>query len=242
MKNNIVLVGGSGLIGAKLSEYLIREDYNVIVIDKKKLKRLHGIDFFNVDITNSILLKKTLNKIFSKYKKIDALINCSYPKNKNWGKKFEKLKPIDLKENLYNHLGSTIILCQLTIRYFLKQKYGNLVLFSSIQGVSAPKFEHYRGTKIISPIEYSAMKAGIINITKYIAKYYKKKNIRINCVSPGGIFADQPNSFVKKYKNSCLSKGLLDGNDLCGTVHFLISDKSKYVNGQNIVVDDGWSL
>ena len=93
-----------------------------------------------------------------------------------------------------------------------------------------------------SPIEYSAIKSGIISITKYLSKYYKKRNLRVNCISPGGIRNNQPNIFIENYNSSCNSKGLLDSEDLTGLILFLISDKSKYINGQNIIIDDGWSL
>ena len=128
------------------------------------------------------------------------------------------------------------------MEYFNKQKSGNLILFSSIQGFSAPKFSHYRNTNMNSPIEYSAAKAGIINITKYMAKFCKGKKIRVNCISPGGILDKQPKTFIKKYKDSCLSKGLLESKDLDGIVEFLISEKSNFINGQNFIIDDGWSL
>ena len=72
----------------------------------------------------------------------------------------------------------------------------NLVLISSIQGIQAPKFEHYKNLNMNSPIEYSAIKSGIISITKYLSKYYRNKNIRINCVSPGGIKDNQPRLFI----------------------------------------------
>ncbi len=93
-----------------------------------------------------------------------------------------------------------------------------------------------------SPIEYSAVKSGIISITKYLAKYCGKKNIRVNCITPGGILDNQPKIFKQKYKKSCLNKGLLDSADLNGTILYLLSEESKYVNGQNIIIDDGWSL
>ena len=134
------------------------------------------------------------------------------------------------------------MISQKSIKCFLKQGYGNLILFSSIQGINAPKFSHYKNTKMSSPIEYSAVKAGIINMTKYLAKMNKGKNIKINCISPGGILDKQPKSFKKKYQDSCLSKGLLDGKDLNGLVHFLVSERSNFINGQNLIIDDGWSL
>ena len=126
--------------------------------------------------------------------------------------------------------------------FFKNQGYGNLIHLSSIQGSSSPKFNHYEGTNMISPIEYSAMKAGIISLTKYLAKLYKKDNIRVNCISPGGIIDSQPVKFKNNYKKDCGSKGLLDADDLVGAMLYLISDDSKYMNGQNIIIDDGWSL
>ena len=108
--------------------------------------------------------------------------------------------------------------------------------------MAAPKFEHYKGTDMISPIEYSAIKSGIISITKYLAKYYKQRNIRVNCISPGGIKNNQNKKFINKYKNSCNLKGLLDPEDLNETISFILDEKSKYINGQNIIIDDGWTL
>ena len=93
-----------------------------------------------------------------------------------------------------------------------------------------------------SPIEYSAIKAGVISIGKYLAKYLKGKNIRVNIVSPGGIKDNQPAKFIKRYKKSCNSKGLLDGSDVSKLISFLLSNESKYITGQNLIIDDGWSL
>ena len=128
------------------------------------------------------------------------------------------------------------------IRQFRVQEHGHLIHVSSIQGVAAPKFEHYEGNNMVSPIEYGAIKSGIISITRYLAKYCKGQNIRANCISPGGIIDSQPADFIKKYKNSCTSKGMLEANDLSGTLLYLLSDQAKFVNGQNLVVDDGWTL
>ena len=147
-----------------------------------------------------------------------------------------------LNYDIQKQLGGTIIFAQKITKYFLKNKRGNLVLVSSIQGISPPKFEHYKNLKMSSPIEYSAIKAGTISIGKYLAKYFKGKNIRVNIVSPGGIKDNQPAKFIKRYKKSCNSKGLLDGSDVSKLISFLLSNESKYITGQNLIIDDGWSL
>ena len=93
-----------------------------------------------------------------------------------------------------------------------------------------------------SPIEYSAIKSGGNSNNSLLGKIFKKENIRVNCISPGGILSGQPENFFKKYNNDCSSKGMLDAKDLVGVLTFLLSEDSLYINGQNIAIDDGWSL
>jgi len=95
---------------------------------------------------------------------------------------------------------------------------------------------------IIAPVEYAAIKSAIVHLTKYMAQYFKGSNIRVNCISPGGILDGQPDEFLVRYKRLAATKGMLDPKDLQGTLLFLLSDMSEYINGQNIVVDDGWTL
>ena len=97
------------------------------------------------------------------------------------------------------------------------------------------------GSKINSSLIYGVSKAAIIHLTKYLASIVPK-NIRVNCISPGGIKDMQSNLFIKRYKNSCNSKGLLDGKDISKLILFLLSEDSKYISGQNLIIDDGWTL
>tara|TARA_B100000575_G_C23095522_1_gene631850 strand:+ start:14 stop:766 length:753 start_codon:yes stop_codon:yes gene_type:complete len=250
MENKVfVILGANGKIGFSLANYLLRKNCNIIIgdINFSKYKNLlknnsKKILMVKTDITKPKSLDEVIKKGNIKFSKIDACINCAYPKSKGFKSTFENLEFKNLKEDLAAQLGGAILISQKFIKYFLKQGFGNLVLISSIQGVNAPKFEHYIGTKMNSPIEYTAIKSGIISITKYLAKYYRQKNIRVNCISPGGIKNNQNIKFVKKYKNACNSKGLLDPEDINETIYFLINENSKYINGQNIIIDDGWVL
>ena len=245
-KKNIIIVGGCGEIGSSFALFLSELGHNVIIADKHQTKSKlivkKNVKFIKCDVTKDNEINNLINSSKKKFEIIDAVIYCAYPRSKGWGTRFASLKRKYLKEDLNNHLGSTIIFSQKIIRFFQKQKYGNLIHLSSIQGIGAPKFEHYEGTNMTTPIEYSAMKAGIINITKYLAKLYKKDFIRVNCISPGGIFDNQDKKFLNKYKKSCGTKGMLNPEDLNSTIEYLISDQSKYLTGQNIVIDDGWSL
>jgi NAD(P)-dependent dehydrogenase (short-subunit alcohol dehydrogenase family) len=250
IKKTVIVTGGAGRIGSALAADLVKQGDKVLLgdINKSKLlkikKKLNSknIEIFQGDLTTKNNIDRFIKFGVKKFKNIHAAVHCSYPTSKKWGARLEDLEEIHLKNDLQNQLGGSIIFSQRIMKYFLKQKKGNLILISSIQGIQAPKFAHYKNLNMTSPIEYSAIKSGIISITKYLSKYYKNKNIRINCVSPGGIKDNQPKLFTKRYRQSCNSKGLLDGEDISKLILFLLSDKSKYITGQNLVIDDGWSL
>ena len=140
------------------------------------------------------------------------------------------------------NLGGYFLTSQQFAAYFEKQGYGNIINLASIYGVIAPRFEIYDNTPMTMPVEYAAIKSGLIHLTKYMAKYFKGKNIRVNTISLGGIEDKQPEPFLKAYKEFCLNKGMLNAKDISGTVLYLLSDLSEFVNGQNIVVDDGFTL
>ena len=177
-----------------------------------------------------------------KFGRIDAAIHSAYPRSAGWGAPFEKIQQEHLNEDLSRHLGGAILFSQRLLEFFKQQGHGNLIHISSIMGVVTPRFENYTGTKMTSPIEYTAIKAALIAMTRYLAKYYRGNNIRVNCISPGGILDQQPASFLERYRSCCNDKGMLDAEDLVGTVFYLLSDQSRYVTGQNLIVDDGFSL
>lgn len=106
----------------------------------------------------------------------------------------------------------------------------------------APKFEVYENTSMTMPVEYAAIKSAILHMSKYTVKFVKDSKFRINSVSPGGIFDSQPDDFLTAYKKNTNGAGMLDVNDVLGAVTFLLSDNSKFITGQNIIVDDGFSL
>lgn len=255
LKNKVVVItGGAGLIGKEFVKAVVENGGVAIIADindkiglevKEKLSNelnTTSIDFIKLNITSKESLKECIKYLDNKYGKIDALVNNAYPRNKNYGKHFFDVEYSDFVENTGLNLGGYFTASQQFAQYFKKQGHGNIINISSIYGVVAPKFEVYDNTPMTMPVEYAAIKSGLIHLTKYMAKYFKGMNIKVNALSPGGIFDSQPEAFLEKYKEKCLNKGMLDKSDLKGTLVYLLSDMSKYVNGQNIVVDDGFSL
>ncbi len=258
-KKVILIAGGLGVIGKAFNEAILESGGIAIIGDLNlktgldyitQLKENYGsnkVELIEIDITSKSSILNAIANISKKYHKIDAFVNTSYPRNKNWGRKFEDVAYEDFCENVNLHLGGYFLASQQLAIFFKKQGSGNIVNISSIQGVLAPKFDTYEGIlvsgkEMTSPVEYTPIKAGIIILTKYMAKYFKDTGIRFNCISPGGILTNQPAEFQDRYRKYCTSKGMLEASDLKGTLIFLLSDNSKYINGQNIIVDDGWTL
>ncbi len=250
----IVITGGAGLIGQEFVKAVIEQNGVAVIADisvtlgnkvkgdlSKELKT-SNIDFVELDITSRKSLEACIGYLSEKYNRIDALVNNAYPRNKNYARHFFEVEYKDFVENLGLNLGGYFTTSQQFAKYFKQQGYGNIINISSIYGVVAPKFEIYDKTSMTMPVEYAAIKSGLIHLTRYMAKYFKGMNIKVNTLSPGGIFDAQPQSFLNAYKDKCLNKGMLDKSDLKGTLIYLLSDMSRYVNGQNIIVDDGFCL
>lgn len=258
----VVITGACGLIGQELTKTVIQHNGTAIMADtnenvghkvcetvSKELEGLYSkleintrVDFIKLDITSKKSVKSAIKYLDDKYGKIDALVNSAYPRNKNYGRNFFDVRYEDFCENVNLQLGGYFLTSQQFALYFKKQGLGNIINIASIYGVIAPRFEIYEGTTMTMPVEYAAIKSSLIHLTKYMAKCFKGMNIRVNSISPGGIFDNQNPVFIEKYRQYCLNKGMLDKSDLNSTLIYLLSDTSKYVNGQNIIVDDGFCL
>lgn len=225
----VLVTGAGGLIGDNVSQSL-KELHDVICTD---IKNGH----INLDITNEDQVEKFFNE-----NQIDAVVHCAYPHTENWGKEFFDVSKDLFSKNIEMQLGGAFNIIKHAAKKFIVSGGGNIVLMGSVSGVMNPRFETYEGLEMTTPVAYSCIKSGLISLCKYAVKYLAGKNIRINVVSLSGILDQQDPIFVERYKKFCLNKGMLDAEDLNGLIHFLLSDESKYINGQNIIIDDGYTL
>jgi len=246
----IVVTGGCGLLGQAFIQTILKSNGTAVAADvnEEQLQKLKSTSTSDklytvkLDITSENSIRSAIAEIKSKYGKMDALVNNAYPRNKAYGNDLEKVTYKDFCENVDMHLGGYFLCMQQFSMFFKEQGHGNMISMASIYGVTAPRFDVYENSGFTMPVEYAAIKAGVIHLTKYFVNYYAGKNIRFNCISPGGIFNNQDEGFVKRYNEHGLSKGMLAQEDIMGTLLFLLSDSSAYLNGQNIIVDDGWTL
>ncbi|MDB5866714.1 MAG: Flagellin modification protein [Betaproteobacteria bacterium] len=249
----IVVTGGAGLLGRRFCNAVAQNAGIAVVADidggaaARAAAEIAGagggrVDSIAIDITDSESVAGAISQLAARHGRIDAVVNSAYPRNRNYGRKLEAVEYADFCENLSVHLGGYFLVAQQFAAYFCAHGGGNIVNVASIYGTMPPRFEIYADTPMTMPVEYAAIKAGVIQLTRYFAQYFKGRQVRVNCVSPGGILDGQPEPFLERYNAFAASKGMLDPDDLCGTLLFLLSDMSKFVDGQNIVVDDGWSL
>ncbi len=236
----IVVTGGNGLLGQQIVKSLAKYEAIAISADVNFTQQLEN-DLF-LDITNEESVKLGVKAIIEKYGRIDGWINNAYPRTSDWGSKFEDIPLNSWKENIDMHLNGYYLCSQVVLEQMKLQQFGSLINMSSIYGIIGPDFNIYEGTSMTMPAAYSAIKGGITNFTRYLASYYGRYQIRVNTISPGGVFDNQPESFVTEYSRKVPLRRMAKPEDVIPAIHFLLSDGSSYITGHNLVVDGGWTI
>jgi len=236
----IIVTGGSGLLGSEIIHQI--KKLGAIVINLEiNIKTNDELTEIECDITNPKSINNSISLIIEKYGKIDGLVNNAYPRTSDWGNKFEDINIDSWKSNIDMQLNSIFYLCQIVLEKMKIQQFGSIVNMASIYGLVGPDFSVYENTDMTMPAAYSAIKGGVINFTRYLSSYYGKYNIRINCISPGGIFNNQTDIFVKNYEKKVPMNRMGKPTDISPAVCFMLSDQSSYITGQNLVIDGGWT-
>ncbi len=240
LKDRVIIVtGGSGLLGKAIIEDIqIKGGIAVnadISVETNLTKNL-----IKTDITSEKSIIETINIAATHYKRIDGLVNNAYPRTKDWGTKFEEVTLDSWKANVDMQMNSVFTFIQKIIPELVKSK-GCIVNIASIYGVVGNDFTIYENTAINTASPYSAIKGGIINFTRYLSSYFGRQGIRVNCISPGGIFDNQDPVFVGNYERKVPLGRMGTPEDIAPSVSFLLSQEAKYITGQNLIVDGGWT-
>lgn len=263
LKNKVIAItGAGGYLGSYFCKSLISFGANVVAIDVNsksldKLKKL--IKNSNLDINKLYSVKcnilseieiiKMKKKIIKKFKKVDVLINNATHRAKKLENFYKSFEDFNLKDwtaiSKVNNDG-TFLITKHFVKEMMKKRSGSIIQIGSIYSQLAPNFEIYKnsffkGNKINSPAVYSVNKFGIHGFTKYLSSYLGEYNIRVNCVSPGGIDQNHSTQFKKNYSSNIPLKRMGKVDDLEGIIIFLSSSESSFVTGQNILIDGGLS-
>ncbi len=245
-KKKVLILGGLGLIGKDIVNTYLQLGAKVRVIDiKRDNKHNHNssISYKYLDLTKN-LSSEIIKKSLEGFGCPNIFINCSYPKTKDWEKNnFSFIKFRSLNQNLNSHLGSYTYFATVIADLMKNKKIkGNIVQFSSIYGVVGQDTNLYKGTKMRENISYAAIKGGIISVTKLMASYYGRYNIRINTICPGGVKDKQNKIFLKNYGKKTPLGRLAKKDEITKPVIFLSSEASSYITGATLIVDGGLTI
>ena len=243
LNNKVIIVtGGRGLIGREIVKEL-RERGAVAIDADMSVSTDAEARTFHLDLTDNGSIDALIEFTLSNYGgRIDGLINAAYPHTPDWGRyKFEDTPFEHWSENVRIQLNPVFYIDQQVARVMTRQKSGSIVNFGSIYGIVGNDFTIYEEYGGSSPAEYCAIKGGIINFTRYMASYLGKDGIRVNCVCPGGIFDNQREEFLRAYNHRCPMKRMGNPDDIAPLCLFLVSDGAKYITGQIIAADGGWT-
>ena len=236
----IVVVGGDGMLGKEFIKQ-IRENGAIAInadINQQPDIEKHA---WRCDITDEGSIKFLIDSVVKKFGRIDGWINSAYPRTADWGTKIDTISFDSWRKNVDMHLNGYFVCSKMAIDAMLPNKKGSLINISSIYGIVGPDFTVYEGTEMTMPAAYSAIKGGLINLGQYLASYYGKSGIRVNTVSPGGIFDNQPESFLNNYNKKVPLKRMGTPQDIAPGVVYLLSDASSYITGHNLIIDGGWT-
>ncbi len=251
----VLITGAAGSLGQEIANTVAELGGDLLLVDRPGedyssiVKNIQdnwdvSVSCFNFDLESEFERKKLIDEVNS-YGQIDVLFNNAAfvgdSQLDGWSTEFENqtvetwrrafevnlTAPFDLSKGLFPNLQNSA--------------NGSIINIASIYGINAPDYSLYKDTDMGNPAAYSASKGGLIQFTKWLATTLAP-NIRVNAISPGGIYRAQSRIFVDRYESRTPLKRMAKEEDFKGAIAYLSTDLSEYVTGQNIVIDGGWGL
>jgi 2-deoxy-D-gluconate 3-dehydrogenase len=262
LKGKVALVtGGAGLLGKEFCKTLAEAGAEVYCADlnielanqvAEKLIELnlnvHGI---KLDVTSTESTQNVVDEIVLKSRSLDILVNSAAldpkfdPTHAQTNSNAFESYPLKSWQDAVNvNLTGPFLVTQAVSRQMVKQGKGSIINICSTYGLGGPDqrlYEKPGQLKVFKPVYYTVTKAGILGFTKYLATYYANTEIRVNALTPGGVFNNHDELFVKNYSSRTVLGRMAKQDEMNGALLFLASDASSYMTGGNVVVDGGWT-
>ena len=251
-----IITGAAGHLGKVISETLAELGSDLILIDRPEsdfstmisdLKQRWGVEVetYSCDLELPNQRKELISSVVNSHKELNCLINnaafVGSSDLSGWSVPFEEQTSETFSRALEVNLTAVFDLTKGFAANLKNSQGASIINIASTYGLFAPDWSLYKDTKMGNPAAYGASKAGLIQLTRWLASTLAP-SVRVNSISPGGIFRDQPKEFVKRYEEKTPLGRMATEDDLKGAVAYLASDMSKYVTGQNLVVDGGWGI
>jgi 2-deoxy-D-gluconate 3-dehydrogenase len=259
-----VVTGGVGLLGAEFCRTLAEAGATVVVVDLNGSASQAVADSLTdsgykalalpTDIIQPDSVNAAVEKVLSTFGRLDILVNSAAldPKfdpdaiNKGITPGAFEDYPLELWNSALDvNLTGMFLMTQACVKPMLEQgKKGSIINICSTYGLNGPDQRIYikEGKRVaFKPIYYTVTKAGVMGFTKYLAAYYAETEIRVNALTPGGVFNNHEDYFVKNYSAKTILGRMAKKDEMNGALLFLASDASSYMTGNNVVVDGGWT-
>ncbi|CAI8998327.1 SDR family oxidoreductase [Brevibacillus sp. IT-7CA2] len=257
-----VVTGGLGILGKRICQGLAEFGANVVVVDLNEndaiafadeLTDVHGVKCLGVqcDVSSTESVKEMVEKTVKAFGEIHILHNNAASKSSDLDAFFAPFEEYSLDQwreiMAVNIDGMFLVAQSIGKQMVLQGKGGSIIQTASIYGIVAPdnriyEGSHYLGKQINTPAVYSASKASVVGLTKYLSSYWASHGIRVNTLIPGGIQSGQNETFITKYSNRVPLGRMGRPEEIVGAVVYLASDASSYVTGQQFVIDGGLSV
>ncbi|MCU0322628.1 MAG: SDR family oxidoreductase [Chitinophagaceae bacterium] len=250
-----VVTGGAGLLASEhaiaLCSYgakVVLADFNLenceTAVDTLKKDGLNVSAAF-CDVTKKESWNALLTNVLEQYKQIDILVNnagfTNQSKSANFDASFENFPLEDWNAIMNVNLTGCFLGCQTIGKQMLLQGKGSIINIASLYGVVSPNHNIYPGTGISQPVAYSVSKHGVVALTKYLATLWASKGVRVNSLTPGGIFNGHQGLFLERFKQLNPIGRMSEKEELRGGIVYLASDASSHVVGHNLIIDGGWT-
>ena len=257
-----LISGAAGLLGLQFSLALAQAGANVVLADLNEVIAAKNSDELKhlglssmavaVDVTDPRSTKAMVEKALASFGSLDVLVNSAA-----LDPKFDPANVGDQEENAFEtysleswrqaldvNLTGMVLASQAAVIPMLEQGQGVIVNIASIYGLVGPDqrlYEQADNTRQFKPVYYSVTKAGVLGFTRYLAAYYAGKNIRVNALTPGGVYNNHDQVFTDQYSARTVLGRMADLDEMNAAMLFLCSEASSYMTGSNLVVDGGWT-
>ena len=263
LKGSTVLVtGGGGLLGRQFALALAQAGADVMLADlayeaaadQAEVIRAEGLsaEALAVDVVDPDSTRAMVEQTLARFGRLDVLINSAAldPKfdpqhqSEQAANAFETYSLEAWRKALDVNLTGMFLASQAAVQPMLAQGKGVIINICSTYGINGPDQRIYirpDGTRSYKPVYYSVTKAGVLGFTRYLAAYYAGKNIRVNALTPGGVYNQHDEVFVKAYSAKTILGRMANIDEMGAAMLFLASDASSYMTGANLIVDGGWT-
>jgi NAD(P)-dependent dehydrogenase (short-subunit alcohol dehydrogenase family) len=256
----VIVTGALGQLGKQFALTLLEQGARVAALDLNvanaekvysEYSRHENLLFLAADVTNRASLESALSQIEAKWETPFGLVNnagLDSPPGANAAENgpFEDYPEASFDKVMSVNVKGVMLCCQVFGAAMAREKRGSIINISSIYGMVSPdqtiyEYRRERGETFFKPVAYSASKSALFNLTRYVATYWAKQNVRVNTLTFAGVWNNQDEEFLRNY-NARIPLGRMAREDeYTGAVVFLVSDAASYMTGSNMILDGGWT-